>query len=194
MTPPASEAQGFHIGIATFLAGLTFFLQRMVPFDFRRDGHHLAGFRTLPVTSFGLALAELTVPTGFCLALQAPCILALVWYANFPLPTLLLIVAAYPAIVLALNTVWNLHYLLAAAKRAAGDNITAVGTLIVVALSFLVFYPAGWSMLWLGHHLPENVGISLPLAAGLAVQYGVDMIMILLLSRLFQRVEVGREA
>jgi hypothetical protein len=194
VTPAASEAEGFHVGIATFLAGLTFFLQRMVPFDFRRDGHHLERFRTLPVTSFGLALAELSVPTGICLALQAPCILALVWYSNFPAAMLLLIVAAYPAVVLALNSVWNLHYLLAAAKRASGESITAVGNLIVVALSFLVFYPASWTMFWIGRHQPENSSVQLPLAAGLAVQYGIDMLMILLLARLFQRVEVGREA
>jgi hypothetical protein len=193
VTPPESEASGFHIGIAMFLAGLTFFLQRMVPFDFRRDGHHLAGFRTLPVTALGLALAELSVPTGFCLALQTPCILALLWFAHFPLLTLLLIVGAYPAVGLALNSVWNLHYLLAAAKRASGEDITAVGTLIVVALSFLVFYPAGSTMLWLGHHQPEHSNIQLPLAAGLAVQYAIDAIMILLLARLFQRAELSRQ-
>lgn len=194
VTPPESEAAGFHIGIALFLAGLTFFLQRMVPFDFRHDGHHLATFRTLPVSSLGLALAELSVPTLFCLCLQAPCILALLWFAHFPPLTFLLILLAYPAVGIALNSVWNLHYLLAAAKRASGENVTAVGTLMVVALSFLVFYPAGWTMLWLGHHLPENSGIQVPLGTGLAIQYAADAMMILILARIFKNVEVGRDA
>lgn len=192
--PPQSETQGFHIGIALFLAGLTFFLQRMVPFDFRRDGHHLSQFRTLPMSAFGIVLAELSVPTAFCLLLQAPCIVALVWYASFPPLILLLLVLAFPAIGIALNSVWNLHYLLAATKRAAGEDVTAVGTLMIVALSFLVFYPAGWTIFWVGRHLHENTGIQLPLAAGLAVQYAIDALVILVLGKLFHRSEVTRDA
>jgi len=190
---PVREMEGFHLGVALFLAGLTFFLQRMVPFDLRRDGHHLAGFRTLPVSPLGMALAELSVPTFCCLALQAPCILALLWYGRFSWLTMLLLVLAFPAVVLALNSVWNLHYLIAAAKRAGGENVTAVGTLMIVALSFLIFYPAGWTMLWLGHHLGENAGLQVPLAAGVTVQLLIDGLIILVLARLLQRFEVSRD-
>lgn len=191
---PISESAGFHVGIALFLAGLTLFLQRMVPFDFRHDGHHLVQFRVLPFSSLGLALAELSVPTLFCVALQAPCILALVWYAPFNLWVLALVVLAYPAVSLALNAVWNLHYLLAAAKRCAGQNVTAVGTLLVVAFSFLVFYPAGWVMLHIGRTVDLASGIQLPLAAGVLVQYLIDGLLVLLLASLFQRVQVSRDA
>jgi hypothetical protein len=191
---PPSETAGFHVGIALFLAGLTLFLQRMVPFDFRHDGHHLLGFRVLPVSPLGLALAELSVPTMFCVALQAPCILALVWYSPFNLLVGALLVLAFPAVSLALNAVWNLHYLLAAAKRSAGQNVTAVGTLLVVAFSFLVFYPAGWIMLRIGRTVELSSGIQLPLAAGVFVQYLVDVLLVLLLANLFQRVQVSRDA
>ncbi len=194
ITPPSSESRGFHMGIALFLAGLTPFLQRMLPFDFRRDGPHLLGFRTLPISSLAMAVAQVSVPTLFCLALQAPCILALLWYARFSTLTLLLVVLAYPAIGLAMNSVWNLHYLLAAVKRASGEEVTAIGTLVVVALSFLVFYPSGWTILWFGRRAADSALLTLPLGAGLLVQYTVDFLLILLLARLFHRVEVSRDA
>ena len=192
VTAPADEAAGFHIGIALFLASLILFLQRMVPFDFRRDGHHLVNFRTLPFSSLGIAWAELAVPTAFCLALLAPCIFALVLSSRFSVVTMLFIVLAYPAVALALNAVWNIHYLIAATKRAAGQNVSTVGTLLIVALSFLVFYPAAWATLRIGQYLPEHSGIQLPLLTGLVIQYSVDLCLVLLLARLYNRFEVAR--
>ena len=38
---PLYEARSFTTGIALFLGMLAFFLQRMFPFDFRRDGAHV---------------------------------------------------------------------------------------------------------------------------------------------------------
>src|SRR5208283_5133809 len=95
---------------------------------------------------------------------------------------------ALPAIVLAVNCVWNLHYLLSATKRVGvqAHSHTAVGTLIVVALSFLVFFPAGWVGTQMGRHLPGRAGDVAGTGAGLAVQYGVDFILILMLAGLFQ--------
>jgi len=100
---------------------------------------------------------------------------------------------AYPAVALALNAVWNIHYLLAATQRTAGQNVSAVSILMVVALSFLVFYPAGWIGLWIRHLLPEHSGIQFPVAASLAVQYLVDVLLLLILARLYDRLEVCRE-
>ena len=77
------DAEEFQTGIALMLGFLAFLLQRTFPFDFRCDGHHLVGFRTLPVSPFVLALAEIAVPTGLCLAFQALGIAALVIYARF---------------------------------------------------------------------------------------------------------------
>src|SRR5262245_58369727 len=96
------------------LGFLAFLLQRTLPFDFRCDGHHLVGFRTLPVPAFALALAEIAVPTGFCLLFQALGIAALMIFAGFHWATMLLVLFAFPAIALAVNAVWNLQYLLAA--------------------------------------------------------------------------------
>jgi hypothetical protein len=192
--PPSGETAAFHLGIGLFLATLTFFLQRMVPFDFRRDGHHLLNFRILPFSSLGITCAELAVPTAFCLALQAPCIIALLLYAKFPWLLLLIVPMAFPAIVLALNTVWNMHYLLAATQRASGQSVSAVGTLMVVALSFLVFYPAGWTGLRVGQYLPNNSGIQLPVGASVFVQYVVDLLLLFILARLYDKLELSREA
>jgi hypothetical protein len=52
---PAKKAEGatitseeLHDGHCSFLGVLAFFLQRMFPFDFRRDGHHLLNFVLCP--------------------------------------------------------------------------------------------------------------------------------------------------
>ena len=60
---------------------------------------------------------------------------------------LLVMVLGFPAVAVALNGVWNLHYLLAATRRAGGkaESASSFTVLMVVALSFLIFYPAGWA-------------------------------------------------
>jgi hypothetical protein len=193
------DVSGFHLGIASCLAFLAFLLQWMFPFDFRRDGHHIVGFRTLPVSPFALALAEITVPTAFCLACQAPGVAVLLWYARFDWPTVLLLLLVFPAVALALNGIWNLHYLLSATRRAGGQTQTpsAVGSLIVVALSFLIFYPAGWTAVRIGDHFAELGGkpnVALAGAGFLGVQYLIDFILVLTLAKLFQRFEVSRDS
>jgi len=183
------ELRKFNLGIAIFIGVLAFFLQRLFPFDFRRDGHHLLGFRTLPLPPVALVLAEVTVPTVFVLGCQAVGLLALLVLGRVEWPLLLLFLFAYPAIALALNSVWNLHYLLTAAKRAGGqgESPSAVGTLMVVVLSFLVFFPAGWTTT----HISKEL---LPAAtAAVGLQYIVDFTLILVLARLFQRYEVARD-
>jgi hypothetical protein len=189
------EGEAFHLGIALFLGALALFLQRMTPFDLRRDGHHLLDLRTLPLAPLRLALAEITVPVAFCLALQAPCIFALLIYAPFSWKLCLLVLLAYPAVALALNGTWNLYYFITAARHGSGGNSSpsAVGAVIVVALSFLVFYPASWTALHLGQRLSGTAGIQAAFGAGLAIQYAIDLLLVLLLARLFQSFEVARE-
>jgi hypothetical protein len=187
------DAEEFHTGIALMFGFLAFLLQRTFPFDFRCDGHHLVGFRTLPVSPFALALAEIAVPTGLCLAFQALGIAALMIYAGFHRATMLLVLLAYPAIALAVNAVWNLQYLLSATQRASGrgQSASAAGALMVVALSFLIFFPAGWTSAWI---FDLNLGFTVAAAGSLAVQYVVDFILVLTLARLFQRFEVSRDS
>ncbi len=210
----------FHLGLAFWMAILAPFLQRIFPFDFRRDGHHLLDFRTLPVSPLPLVLAEVAVPVGFVLLCQAGGLVPLLIYARFDWPILLLLVFAYPAIALALNSVWNLQYLLSATRRAAGhsQSPSAVGTLMVVVLSFLVFVPALWTMRFLllrlcekaglvlsgdgfqGHVNPDawlqfcHAGLPLSGAGALGVQYLVNFLLLLALARLFLRAEVSRES
>jgi hypothetical protein len=186
------DAADFNKGIAMALSALAFFLQWTFSFDFRRDGQHLVGFRTLPVSPVALALAEIVVPAVFCLAFQAAGIVMLMFYAHFDWTTLLCVLLTYPAIALALNAVWNLHYLLSATQRAAGkaQSASAVGTLMVVALSFLVFFPAAWVGMQLGRRFDEKLAF----AAGLAVQYLVDFLLVLVLAKLFQRFQVARDS
>jgi hypothetical protein len=194
----AGEMAEFDAGVMMLLASLAFLLQWAFPFDFRRDGPHLVGFRTLPVSPFALVLAEIAVPTAFCLAFQGLGIGLLMIYGRFDWPVLVLMLFGYPAIALALNGVWNLHYLLSATKRAGGrvQSDSAVGTLMVVALSFLIFFPAGWAAAQIGDHFVElggKPGIA-PAAGGfLVVQYSVDFLLVLILARMFHRFEVSRD-
>ena len=188
----ALEVTGFHTGIALFLGFLAFLLQRTFPFDFRGDGNHLVGFRTLPVSPVALALAEITVPVVFCLAFQALGVAVLTVYASFDWTTMLLMLMAYPAVALAVNAVWNLHYLLSATRRTSNcaQPASAVGTFMVVALSFLIFYPAGWTAVRLSD---RGMSIAWATAGFLVVQYLIDWILLLMLARLFQRFEVSRD-
>jgi hypothetical protein len=206
-------ARAFNFAVALFLALFAFILQRVFPFDFRRDGHHLEAFRALPASPLALVIAEMAVPVLLVLGCQAVGLLPLVLFGRVEGVLLLLILFGYPAIALALSAVWNLHYLLAARRRAGGEaqTGTAVGTLMVVALSFLVFVPASWAL----HYLAPKTGVAqvaedtlpetllfgnslhgLPLAAGgaLSVQYLVDLLLLLLLARLFGRFEAARES
>lgn len=194
---PLYEARSFTTGIAWFLGMLAFFLQRMFPFDFRRDGLHLLNFRTLPASPLAFTLAEIAVPTLLCLAAQACGAVPLIIYGKFDWPTLLLVLLGFPAISLALNAVWNLHYLLAATKRVAGgaSATSPVGMVLVVALSFLIFLPAGWTTIKIANHFVESQGLGFALAAGsgLTVQYLVDLLLVLAMARLFQAFEVSRD-
>ncbi|HWX20080.1 MAG TPA: putative ABC exporter domain-containing protein [Candidatus Binatia bacterium] len=190
------DAAHFNQGIGMCLAALAFLLQRTLSFDFRRDGEQLVGFRTLPFTPLGLTLAELTVPAMLCLACQALGILALMTYGRLEWTTIIVMLLAYPAIAVALNGVWNLHYLRAAAKRAGGQahSASAVEALLIVALSFLVFYPAGWAAVAIGKHFEPRLGVPLGVATWLAVQYFVDFVLVVTLARLFQNFEVSRDS
>jgi hypothetical protein len=190
------DSQDFHQGIGMCLAALAFLLQPVLPFDFRHDGPHLVGFRTLPVSPLALALAEIAVPTCVCLVFQALGIGVLIIYSGFSPLTLMLTLVAFPAVALGLNSVWNLHYLLLAAKRAGahGHSASAVGALMVVALSFLVFYPAGWTAAKVGQAVSARLSLPLALAAWLAVQYSIDLLLVLLMARLFHRFEVSRDS
>jgi hypothetical protein len=141
-------------------------------------------------------------------------------FARFDWPVLLLLVLAYPAVALALNSVWNLHYLLSAGRRSAGqaESPSAVGTLMVVVLSFLVFLPAMWTMRFITRCVCERAGlvlfasgtddfasadawlrfvhVGLPItgAGTLAVQYAVNLVLLLVLARLFRNVQVFRDS
>jgi len=62
---------------------------------------------------------------------------------------------------------------------------------MVVALSFLIFFPAGWTS---ARIFDLNFGFNVAAAGALAVQYLVDFILVLTLARLFQRFEVSRDS
>ena len=159
------DISGFNLGIALMLAVLPFILQRTFPFDFRKDGPHLLGLRALPFSGWAVVLAELAVPTILALAFQGMGVALLVVFARFDWDALLLISLSFPAVTLALNCVWNLYYLLSAAKSVSGEKqfATAAGTLMVVSLSFLIFFPAAWTAIHVGQSLSGRMAI--PLAA-----------------------------
>ncbi len=207
-------ARGFNMGVGLSLAFLAFILQRMFPFDFRRDGHHLEAFRALPASPLALVMAEVALPVLLVLGCQALGLMPLLIFGQVEWSLLLLFLLGYPAIALALSAVWNVHYVLAARRQAGGQarTSTAVGTLMVVALSFLAFAPASWALEYLGKRaglaqgeqdtLPDSMALwgnslhnGFQLAAGGAsgVQYLVDILLLLLLARLFGHFEAARE-
>jgi hypothetical protein len=192
---PERDLHDFDNGIMSMLVGLTFFLQRSFAFDFRLDGQHLLGFRTLPISPLALAFAEISVPTIFCLAFQLLGVIALMLSGRFEWFLLLAMPLGFPAVALALNSVWNLHYLLAATKRAGGkaESASSVTVLMIVALSFLIFYPAGWAAVKAGRLAPGPSCEPVGFAVWLVVQYTIDFCLLLLLAKLFQRFEVSDE-
>ena len=64
---------------------------------------------------------------------------------------------------------------------------------MIVVLSFLVFYPAGWLALEVGRNIFGPYSESLAVAVWLATQYLVDLLLLLLLARLFRGFEIARE-
>jgi hypothetical protein len=132
----------------------------------------------------------------FCLTFQAAGIFALMTLGRFEWPLFVLVTLGFPAVALALNAVWNLHYLLAATKRVGGrgESASPVGMVMVVVLSFLIFYPAGWAAVFVGRHTYGWYGAPLAFGTWLAVQYLVDFLLVLMLAKLFQRFEVARTA
>ena len=144
---------------------------------------------------FKRTAAEVSVPAVFCLAFQAAAMLVLMICAPFNWMVLLLLVTGFPVATLALNGVWNLHYLLAATKRAGGraHSSSAMGTLMIVALSFFIFYPAGWAAVEVGQHVSRERMNELACATWLAVQTAVDLLLLALLSKLFEHFQVRRD-
>jgi hypothetical protein len=191
---PEEQVRDFDMALVGMLAFLAFLLQRSLSFDFRRDGRHLVGFRTLPTGGLGLALAELAVPVGLCLALQTIGVLVLIAFGVHW--RFLFVLLAFPAVALGLNGVWNLHYLLAATRRAGGkaESASPVTLLMVVALSFLIFYPAGWLAIEAGRRVTsQQASIALGVGVWLVTQYAVDFLVVALIVRLFQRFEVASD-
>jgi hypothetical protein len=193
---PAREVREFDKILVGLLCFLVFILQRAFPFDFRRDGQHLVGFRTLPVSPLALVLAQITVPTAFCLAFQGLGIVVLMILSGFDWLMVLLMLLAFPAVAFALNGVWNLHYLLAATRRASGrsETTTPVAMVMVVALSFLIFYPAAWVAVVVGRHTFGPASEPLAFGAFLCVQYTLDFVLILILAKLFRGFEASRDS
>ncbi len=189
------EILEFHAGIAIFVGFLAFLLQRSFPFDFRADGQHLVGFRTLPMSSWAIVLAEIAVPTVLILAFQGAGILSLIVYGQFSWTLILMIVLLYPALSLGVTAVWNTHYLISATKHvsqsARPQSASAVGTLVVVGLSCAVFFPATWAaQRWYEHRANPHEAV----LAFVAIQYVVDFLLLQNLARLFQRFEIARES
>jgi len=186
----------FHLAIALFIAILAFFLQRIFPFDFRRDGPHLLGFRTLPISPLAVVMAQIAVPTLLVLACQAVGLVPLLIFGRFSWPLVLLLLLGYPAIAVALNSVWNLHYLFTAARQATGraQSASPVGSVMVVWLSFLVFFPAWWTADHLRHWLTGPYGLAITVGTALAIQFAVDVLLVWALTSLFQHFELSGEA
>ena len=120
----------------------------------------------------------------------------LLYYARPGALWLLGMLFLFPAIAFAINGVWNLQYLSSATKRAAGKtgSASAVGMVMVVALSFAVFFPAIWTGTRIARHMAGEQADLLALAGATAVQYLVDFLLLLAMTHLFKNFEVSRDS
>ncbi len=185
----------FHTGVAIFLGSLALVLQRSLPFDFRMDGRHLVGFRTMPISPMAIVLAEITVPTLIYLSFQALGIASLFIYGRFSLAMLGVIGLFYVAVAVGINAIWNTHYLLSSARHISSaspaPSASAAGTLAIVALSFASFFPAGWMAQWLYGRRANPIEAA---AVFVVIQGIVDVLLIINMARLFRQFEVARDS
>ena len=65
---------------------------------------------------------------------------------------------------------------------------------MVVALSFLVLFPASWTADRVRHWIAGPFGLTIALGTAVAIQFAVDIVLILALANLFQRFEISRDA
>src|SRR5207247_2238591 len=124
---------------------------------------------------------EIAVPSVFSIVIQTLGAAILLYYAR-PDPIWLVgLLLAFPAIAIAVNGVWNLYYMVFATRRAGGktEAVSAAGTLLVVSLSFVVFFPAIWTYFFMQRRLAGPWGEYISNGAGLAVLYGIDILLVL---------------
>ncbi len=182
------------------------FIQQYVAFDFRRDFDSLAELRQLPLQPFGVAVAEIAVPTFFAVAFQLLGLAGVAMFEHVSRHMMILAVLAYPPITLAMITVTNLGFLLfpsrqaAAAKwRAGGASLSLVAifnmfvTIVVLApaivVGALVFAGLGSS----DEASDQDLLLRRIVLAGAATQWLVDVVLLWLLGRTFARFDVSRE-
>jgi hypothetical protein len=188
--PDAADPFALGAAIPLSIGFIPVLLQTTLPFDFRMEGQRLLELRTLPVSSLRAALAVIAVPALLCLTCQALSFLSLNLAGRFQLETVLMVICGYPSIAIGVSAVWNIHHLLFVSNQSGGverPNATkAEGALMVLAMAFAIFFPAGFVLKTLS---------STPTLAGsvaIAIQYAVDACLVRILAHLFDRFEGHR--
>jgi hypothetical protein len=66
---------------------------------------------------------------------------------------------------------------------------------MIVALSFLIFYPAGWLAIEVGRHITsQTTSVVSGASVWLATQYAIDFLVVALIVRLLQRFETPSDS
>jgi hypothetical protein len=188
--PDAADPFALGAAIPLSIGFIPVLLQTTLPFDFRLEGQRLLELRTLPVSSWRAALAVIAMPALLCLTCQALSFLSLNLAGRFRLETVLMVICGYPAIAIGVSAVWNIHHLLFVSNQSCAvgrPNATkAEGALMVLAMAFGVFFPAGFVLKTLSS-TPTLAGSS-----AIVIQYAVDWCLIIVLAHLFERFEGHR--
>ncbi len=175
--------------VALYLGFLPLLLHRAFPFDFRADGTRLWEHHTLPFPPVAHAAGQLAIPCALMLICQALAVLTFCLLGQAPpAKTLGFMAASYPAIIVALSAAGNLHFLFFLPKGGSDGSSEGSGALpralFAVGLTALAVGPAILTYFKLNPRGTANA-----LNGAIAVQYALDLVLILMLAQLFKRME-----
>jgi hypothetical protein len=176
-----------------FGALLPLFLQPHLAFDFRRDFDHFAELKSLPVSPTRLAAAQLAVPVALALALQGLFFGVLAAIREIESRWILPLSFGLPAVTIAVLAVANLVYLIyptrAVTETGRPNPGGVAGGILVTSLAVAAAMLPGGAVFAALQASTFEGGV----AAGIAVQYVVDGLLVVALGRVFLRFDLARE-
>jgi hypothetical protein len=163
-------------------------LQRVLPFDFRSDGHRIADLRLLPVSAISVVLAEIILQVAFSLLFQSAAITIFCFIGRFPPSLIWFSLLAFTVVNIGVACVGNIFAL--AYSGRIGDSQTGVlSAFLLMALVLAALTPGIATYVRLSH----SVSAITALMVAIGVQSLIDIAGIILLARVFTRCELSRE-
>jgi hypothetical protein len=189
-SPGGSAAVG---SVVLALVGmLPFMMQPYLAFDFRRDADHLVELKSLPVSPFGMAAAQVAAPTLLALAFQMLLLVLLAAFGAVDAGSLALAALGFPATTLGCLTSANVAFLLFPTRAPSEGTRPNPSAGLAISLLGLIasLVPAG-GILWL--FLASGAGPGVALGAAILTQYGIDLLLLAALGEVFRRLDPATE-